>query len=128
MLRLSVPFGVVLASAMGVALNAQQSSAPSSYPVRHIGQYSSTVQAKGKQVRVAIDSWTIVNRQKIEALDLPLKGTTLVEVRTGSLLTTINGRQEKRRAGDFWIVPAGTKMALETENDTASIQTTVIAE
>jgi hypothetical protein len=82
----------------------------------------------GKELRVSIQNWLIPNRTKIEALELPLSGLTVVELRGGSLITIIQDERRNRQPGEFWTLPPGVKMGLETEDNSAAIQTTVIAQ
>jgi hypothetical protein len=96
--------------------------------VQRLERFAGTTRLGGNDTRVAIDTWLLPNRYKIEALELPLRGLTVLEVRGGSVVTIIDGQRRKRQAGEFWTVPAGVQIGLETEDDSAAIQTTVIAE
>lgn len=97
-------------------------------PSRRIERFSGTIRVGGREVRVAIDTWLIPNGEKIEALDLPLRGLMIAELRGGSIVTIIDGRRVKRRPGDFWTVPPTSRMALQTEEDSAALAVTVVAE
>lgn len=96
--------------------------------VERLERFHGTVRIGDKDVSVAIDTWLIPNGQKIDALPLPLRGSMVVELRGGTIVTIIGGRRVKRRPGEFWTVPAASSMALETKDDSAAIATTVFAE
>jgi len=57
---------------------------------------------------------------------LPTTGETLVELKAGDLTTVIGGQRRERTEGEFWTVPAGTRMVVETEDDAAIIETTAV--
>lgn len=57
---------------------------------------------------------------------LPTTGETLVELKAGDLITVIGGQRRERTEGEFWTVPAGTRMLVETEDDAAIIETTAV--
>jgi len=40
--------------------------------------------------------------------------------------TVIDGKQEHRKGGDFWTVPAGTSMAVQVTSESALLQTLAI--
>jgi hypothetical protein len=96
--------------------------------IQHIERFRGSVRLAGKDVRVAIDTWLLPNATTIENLALPLHGNTVMELRGGSLFTTIAGQRLKRSAGDFWTVPSTSPVRLETEDDSAALQSTVVAE
>lgn len=79
-------------------------------------------------VRVDVRMFSIPGRQKLDALPLPFRGTLVVELRGGELATVIDGRRVERREGEVWLVPPGSAMRLETEDDTAVIQVTLLQE
>jgi hypothetical protein len=72
--------------------------------------------------------WIIRGRQKIAALELPMRGTMIVHLRGGSLTTVIDGRRQERAEGEFWTVPAGSTLGIETEDDSAIIQTVILSD
>jgi hypothetical protein len=117
---------IAVISAWRISLHAQTPLAAG--PVQRIERFAGTTRSGGKELRVAIDNWLIPNRQKIDGLELPLRGLTTVELRGGSIITIINGQRRKRQAGEFWTVPAGATMGLETEDDSAAIQTIIVTE
>jgi hypothetical protein len=58
---------------------------------------------------------------------VPLDGAALMELRSGTLEVTINGRTTRREIGATWFVPAGAKVALRNLSEVAIIRTTVLA-
>ena len=123
---------VVLALAAATPLVSQPKPTPAprapSGPVERLERFHGTVRIGDKDLSVAIDTWLIPNGQKIAALPLPLRGPMVVELRGGTIVTIIGVRRVKRRPGEFWTVPAASSMALETEDDSAAIATTVFVE
>ena len=79
-------------------------------------------------VSVDIRNWTIAGGTEVEELPLPVAGMTIVQLRAGEITTIIDGKRQERNEGEFWTVPAGVKMSLETEDDSAILQTIVVAE
>lgn len=74
-----------------------------------------------KTLRVVVRNWIIDSRRTIAVF--PERGFMVVELRGGDLTTVIGGQRQHRSEGEFWTVPAGTPMGLETGNDSAVIQT-----
>ncbi len=87
------------------------------------------VRAQGelRETDVRIQNVAIVGGQKLDALALRSNGITIVQLRAGKLTTVIGGKRQQRHEGEFWTVPPGVKMSVETEDDTATIQTIEIS-
>jgi hypothetical protein len=83
---------------------------------------------RAQPVRVDIRLWSLAGAQRIDTLDLPFRGLLVVELRAGRIATIIGGRRVERREGEIWSVPAGTTMQLETGDNMATLQTTLIAD
>jgi hypothetical protein len=83
---------------------------------------STRMPAKGAQeVQVTLRNWIIPNRQRVERI--AENGFLLVQVRSGEDLTTvINGERRPRKVEEFFTVPAGATLSVETENDSAILQ------
>jgi len=79
-------------------------------------------------VRVDIRTWTLGGGLKLDELPLPAKGLMIVQLRGGHLTTVIDGKRQARQEGEFWTVPVGGRMGVETENDSANIQTVIIVQ
>ena len=82
------------------------------------------VRSKGelRDTNVRIQNVAIVGGQKLDSLPLRSEGITIVQLRAGDLTTIINGNRQERHEGEFWTVPPGAKMSIETADDTATIQ------
>lgn len=78
-----------------------------------------------KPKRVQVHQWIIDGNQRIS---IPVEGTMLIELKAGDLATIIGGTRAQRREGEFWTVPKGATLILETEDDSAVIETTVISD
>ena len=88
---------------------------------------SVTVRARdgtAQLVQVVIRNWIIDNRQRIARF--PEEGPLLVELTGGELTTIIDGQRQARKSGEFWTVPPGSIMSIETGNDSAGLQTIAI--
>jgi hypothetical protein len=72
--------------------------------------------------QVAVRLWGIHNKERVV---IPAeRGYMLVEFRGGSQLTTIVGeKRQDRDEGDFWIVPPGESMTIETGRHSVVVQT-----
>jgi hypothetical protein len=83
--------------------------------------------ARPADVRIQLDDWIINQRQKVEAL--PVQYTTLlvVQVRGGDVTTVIGGQRQHRKEEEYWTVPAGTVMGLETGDDSVTIETVAVS-
>ena len=77
------------------------------------------------EIQMTLRNWDIPNRQRIERF--PEQGFLIVQVRSGEdLVTVIDGQRQQRKVEEFFTVPAGSTMSIETGNDTAIIQTLAI--
>jgi len=86
-----------------------------------------TVRARdgsARVVQVVVRNWIVDNRQKIARF--PEEGPVIVQLTGGELVTIIGGQRQERKSGEFWTVPAGSTMSLETGNDSAALQTVAI--
>lgn len=93
--------------------------------------FEGTVNVRGAKpgpVRVAIYSWVIRERQRIAAVEVPLRGVAIVQVRAGNVTSVVGTERRLRRPGDFFTVPAGVTWGLETEGDTAIVEAVIVAE
>jgi len=73
-----------------------------------------------KPVTLSIRDWIIPNRQHIAKF--PEKGLLVIQVRAGSLTTVIGGKRQERGTDQFWTVPAGATMGIETGQDSVILQ------
>lgn len=79
-------------------------------------------------VEVDVRNWTIGGGARLDALPLPIQGLMVVQLRGGTLTTIINGNRRERFEGEIWTVPTSVPMGVETEDDSAILQTVVMAE
>jgi hypothetical protein len=89
----------------------------------HSVDTQATVRAKSgrmKPVALSMRNWIIPNRQRIERF--PEQGLLVIQIRAGSVTTIIGGKRQERGTDEFWIVPAGTTMGIETGQDSAILQ------
>jgi quercetin dioxygenase-like cupin family protein len=117
---------ILLLMLVSVFLPAQQVQKPEMKEI-----FSGAVTLQRPQVaklNVGVHLWTIRGGQRHAALEIPGKGTLVVQLRAGTLTTIISGRRQERKEGDFWTVPPGAIMAVETGQDTAVLQTILVAE
>lgn len=119
---------VALAVACLTAVGAQQAApAPFARTERFVGRLT-LQRPQPHEVSASMHQWIVRGRQKIAALELPMRGTMIVHLRAGSLATLIDGRRQERAEGEFWIVPAGSTLGLETQDDSAIIQTIILSD
>jgi len=77
------------------------------------------------EIQMTLRNWDIPNRQRIERF--PELGFLIVQVRSGDdLVTVIDGHRQQRYVDEFFTVPAGSTMSIETGTDTSIIQTLAI--
>jgi hypothetical protein len=79
-------------------------------------------------VQVDIRNWMIGGGVRLEELPLERQGLMVVQLRNGEVATIIDGERVERQEGEFWTVPAGARMGLETGDDSAILQTIVVEE
>ena len=85
-----------------------------------------TLRTKDGQLRklhVVIRNWIIDRGQTIRRF--PEEGFMIVQLRGGQVTTVIDGQRQERREDEFWTVPGGSSMSVETGNDSAILQTMV---
>jgi len=73
-----------------------------------------------RRVSLRMRNWIIPNRQRIEKF--PEAGLLVVQVRAGYVYTVVAGKRHLRGTDQFFTVPAGATMAVETADDSAILQ------
>jgi hypothetical protein len=126
MLRITLVLIAMATLFPGLAGQAREETSTSR--IQPLQRFLGSVHVSKREVRVAIHTWLIPNAQKIEKLNLPTSGFTVVELRGGSLVTIINGKREKRTGSSFWTAGSFSTMSIETEEDSAAIQTTTFSQ
>jgi hypothetical protein len=77
------------------------------------------------EIQMTLRNWTIPNRQRIERF--PEQGFLIVQVRSGEdVYTVIDGQRQKRTVEEFFTVPSGSNLSIETGNDTVVLQTMAV--
>jgi hypothetical protein len=118
----------VTATTLWFAAAPAQQPSPTKDGLKRFERFLGSAHSGGAERRVAIHVWLIPNDRKVEDLERPFRGLTVVEVRGGSVYTADGGERKRRMAGEFWTVPAGGKVAFETREDSAAVQTTVVGD
>jgi quercetin dioxygenase-like cupin family protein len=83
-----------------------------------------TKAAPAKKSHVVIANWGIHGSGKIERF--PEQGFMVVQLHSGTVTVTINGKAENHKGGDFWTVPAGAAMSVQVTSESAVLQTMAI--
>lgn len=95
-------------------------------PLERFNNRQMSVLRAGKPVpsHITIRDWEIHGRQKIEKF--PETGVLIVSLHSGTIVTTIAGKEAKRLPGDFWTVPAGTTMGVQVTSESAGLHIVAI--
>ena len=80
------------------------------------------------QVPALFEKFTIEGFQRLPELDFPFEGLLLVQLRAGEMTTVIDNERVERTVGEFWMVPPGRKMGVQTEDDKVILATYLIGE
>lgn len=83
-----------------------------------------TKQGKSRELHVVVRKWEIHGRQHIEKF--PEQGFMVVHLQSGRVITTIDGKEEKRSGGDFWTVAAGSTMGIQVTSESALLETAAV--
>ena len=104
----------------------QQFDAPELPKLAHAYEATTSVQTRGEAQRVTVKlgDWVIRNRQRAR---LPETGTLLVQMRGGGpVITVVNGTRTERHDDEWFTVPNGAELIVETGNDTALLTVLVL--
>ena len=75
-----------------------------------------TPEAAAQPVRVSLRDWVVRNRQKAS---LTAGGMLIMHVRGGApVFTSVNGVRTERKDDEFFVVPPGATLLVETGKDT----------
>ena len=83
-----------------------------------------TKDGQSRELHVVIRNWIIDRGQKIPRF--PEGGFMIVQLRGGQLTTVIDSQRQERQEDEFWTVPAGSSLSIETGNDSALLQTLAV--
>jgi hypothetical protein len=121
---------LVLGALTAFHARAQQPAAVAPEP-RSFERLYGTASVRGRNgeqrpVSLRMRNWIIPNRRRIERF--PEDGLLVIQVRAGDVYTTIAGKRRLRGTDQFWTVPAGATMSIETGNDAAILQVVSLRE
>jgi quercetin dioxygenase-like cupin family protein len=76
----------------------------------------------GKSVlmHVSVRTWGIAGGR--EAIRLPEQGFVIIQLHSGKLTTIIDGKEQDREEGEFWVVAPGVQMTIEVKSEEAVLQ------
>jgi hypothetical protein len=124
----SALFAAVLAVSWAPSASTEEARTPqgAAMVTRFAGKLSAT-DAKGRTVPLAVEMrvWSI-GGQGSRAI-IPASGFYIANVISGDIVTVINGQREARAPGEYWLVPAGLSVIVETHGQTATLQTVAVA-
>jgi len=81
----------------------------------------------GRRVQAVLTNWIVANDAALDRF--PVSGLTVFEVRGGEVAVRVDdGEEREYREGEWWVVPAGSTLALETEDDSVVLQTLSLSE
>ncbi|MEO0423992.1 MAG: hypothetical protein AAF184_16760 [Pseudomonadota bacterium] len=80
----------------------------------------------GNTVGVAIERWMLGGGLRLERLPLDADATAVLHLRGGRLTTIVGAQRVVRSEGDYWTVPRGQAMGVETDDDSAVLEVTFI--
>ena len=83
-----------------------------------------TKAAAAKKTHVVVANWGLHGSGKLDRF--PEQGFMVVQLHSGNVTVTINGKAETHKGGDFWTVPAGATMSVQVTSESAVLQTMAI--
>ncbi len=113
--------GTVLAWGIAVPAHEAQTPQPPEHPYKVFAPWlqtsvrfvSDVSVPGGPSFKVKVYDWVIGPRREVPAF--PLEGFATIQLTSGELETTIGGVTVERQAGDFWVVPPGTKFGISVK-------------
>ncbi len=79
-----------------------------------------------RTVRLLRQQWAINGGQKLTRVPQP--GFLVVQLGAGSLTTVIDGKRQERGEDEFWTIPVGSVMGVETGREQAVLEILAIAD
>jgi quercetin dioxygenase-like cupin family protein len=121
----SLALGWLVSSSMAFAQKQEISTAT----IQHVEKFQGATtlldkSGKPRMVRAAVHHWTILGEQRIPEFEE--RGLLLVQLLGGKVTTVIDGKEQKRSKGEFWVVPANAKMSIHATGETATLDVTVL--
>jgi hypothetical protein len=77
-----------------------------------------------RRLKVTIQDWIVDGGLSIKRF--PVRGFAVVQLVAGPVVTEIKGQRTERQEEEFWTLPAGAVMSIETGNDSAVLQTVTV--
>jgi quercetin dioxygenase-like cupin family protein len=77
-----------------------------------------------RRLKVTIQDWIVDGGLSIKRF--PVRGFAVVQLIAGPVVTNIKGQRTERQEEEFWTLPAGAVMSVETGNDSAVLQTVTV--
>lgn len=77
-----------------------------------------------RDLTVTIQDWIVDGGLSIRRF--PVRGFAVVQLVAGPVVTNIKGQRTERQEEEFWTLPVGTAMSVETGNDSAVLQTVTV--
>jgi hypothetical protein len=89
-------------------------------------RFQGAITAKAKDgksvpVKIALRNWGVI--AGTGALRLPSQGFLVIQLHSGRIKTTIDGKEQERNEGEFWVVPANSQMSIDVLSESAVLQT-----
>ncbi len=119
---------LALANTAGQAPPALEQRPPTKYEVVApglIGNTPFTLQFRTADLRLVVRDLMMGHG---EARDVPTAARAILELRGGSVITTINGEKKTRTQGDIWTVGKGDQLSLQNPYDVAVIRAVYVFE
>jgi hypothetical protein len=79
---------------------------------------------RSQEISVVTRTWALHGRLQVEKF--PEHDFLVVYLHSGKVTTVIDGKQELRKGGDFWTVPAGASLSIHVTSESALLQTLAI--
>lgn len=84
-------------------------------------------QGEAVEMNVAVVNWSIAGGTAVTALQVPPQSLVVAQLAAGKITTIIDGRRQERKEREFWTVPPDKQLGLETDDDSAIVQTIAIS-
>lgn len=128
MKRVAILLGLVMA-AMASAPGQTQELSTTELPREPVIRFDGEVTFKNadgstRRLKVTIQDWIVDGGLSIRRF--PVRGFAVVQLVAGPVVTEIRGQRTERQEEEFWTLPAGAVMAIETGNDSAVLQTVTV--
>jgi quercetin dioxygenase-like cupin family protein len=117
---------LIIGGLLTTATLAQPGASAQTVPLKPLERFDGTIVVGTREIHVLIRNWVIPNGQQIP--QFPHEGFMVAQLRAGTLITVIHDERQERHEGEFWTVPAGSSMVVETGEDAAILQTMIAEE